>query len=264
MTVMSIHRNRLTSSTIDSVVEAAVAAPTPPTAATVGTQAGVAHIDAPPPDRRQRCRSSAVELNHLLMFALIKTRNIPNFIMRELVQELNSCNVHVAAVGCFVDGDVDIHNMQQHLGDGKHRVAAGPLFLGFANLSGDVQHLLKQSSFEHLLCGTAAGEGDRSCCCCCDCVLFNGGNLLVHVTNNNSNNNNTKYQLNVKILQELERLHRSSGVRLGVYVQETDIDPLAAATLTQCVNDYPLRFALGFAWGGTPGAAPVDVVGRSD
>jgi hypothetical protein len=79
-------------------------------------------------------------------------------------------------------------------------------------------------------------------------VLFNGGCML----RPSRLPGPRAYGLRPGLLDGLRQLQ--GAVRLGFYVQETDLDQAAATVLVALANQHAELFPLGFAWGAASGA----------
>jgi hypothetical protein len=150
-------------------------------------------------------------------------------LMHEIIAELNSRGVHVAAVGSFLLGEI------RGLSDGEQSVEGrtwpGPREVQFFHYAGDLQHACDVGQ---ILRGQS--------------VLFNGASLLLaHDTDGDFL---LEYVVKDEVVAEIDDYRRRFDLHIGVYVQEGDCDNDAAALLSELVMRESTTFELGFAWGG--------------
>lgn len=86
-------------------------------------------------------------------------------------------------------------------------------------------------------------------------VLFNGGFLITYSRFTTGANKLASYAIAQKEIDDLRALKKKVGnVKIGIYVQEYDIDARALELILTAVGKNPDVFDKGFAWGGFPSA----------
>lgn len=147
-------------------------------------------------------------------------------ILRGMVAELNQRGVHVAAVCSFVLAEVQgVSQMTQVIKDQSY---PGPREILFFHFAGNLQQACDRQQLP-------PGQS----------VLFNGGSLLELSTSGP-----LPYQLKDEVIEDLGLYKARGKLHIGLYVQESDCDPIAAGLLSELVDARADIFDLGFAWGG--------------
>jgi hypothetical protein len=139
-------------------------------------------------------------------------------------------------VGTFEFGEIAGLDQMSQTVEGKTH--AGPTEIKFFHLAGDLQNAC--------LGGTVQAG---------DTVMFNAGSLIDYDRFSRGENKKDSYELKTEVINQLRTYKQHYGFRLGVYVQEYDIDDRAATMLMEATNNNADVFDLGFSWGGLSGKA---------
>ena len=199
-------------------------------------------------DARMSPKEAIEQFRHVFggdrMFSVvldIKSRDATPDVLRALTRELNDWGVHVAGFGSFDFSEIDGVDQQEQIIDGAQQERAAAI--KFLHMAGSLQEGIANSSI---------GIGDH--------VMFNASSLLSFDHSAKGNELRGSYSVNWHTVDELKVLANLYRLKLGVYVQEPDIDAHAVDTITHLTNLERETFKLGFAWGGLADRASAGVV----
>lgn len=168
----------------------------------------------------------------------IKSRSASSKLLGAVIQELNKRGVHVYGVGTFeFDEIAGLSQIPQIIeGEDSCDVYPGTKEIKFFHYSGELQSACQDGEIM---------QGDH--------VMFNVGSLIDYKSVRFGGSKKASYQIKEDTVQQIADYKQIFGFRLGVYVQEFDIDNKAANMITELVNDKADVFDLGFSWGGISG-----------
>jgi len=170
----------------------------------------------------------------------IKSRDASPTVLGALVNELNRRGIFVYGVGTFQHHEITGLSKKEQKVDGH--AYAGPKEVKFFHLAGNLQNDCLSDKIH---------PGDT--------VMFNAGSLISYKIPLLGKPKTSDYAIKTDVVDQLRIYKKHYGFKLGVYVQENDIDPVAATLVTEVTNRHPDIFDLGFAWGGLGGQAASDI-----
>lgn len=170
----------------------------------------------------------------------VKSRDATPAVLKALVGELNKRGVHVEGAGDFVFSEIEgLSQMQQTVGGKTYE---GPKEIKFFHFAGELQQ-------------ACASKGIKSG----NHVMFNAASLISYDRLSFGPGKQASYAIKADVVKQLAEWKQKFGFHLGLYVQESDIDPRAAQLITETCNKEAGLVDLGFAWGGLSGKVAADV-----
>ncbi len=170
----------------------------------------------------------------------VKSRDATPDVLKALVGELNKRGVHVEGAGDFVFSEIEgLSEMQQQVGGKSYE---GPKEIKFFHFAGELQQACAAKVIK---------PGNH--------VMFNASCLVSYDKLAFGAAKQASYAIKSDVVKQLSEWKKKFGFHLGLYVQESDIDPHAAELITKTCNQEAGLVDLGFAWGGLSGKSAGDV-----